>query len=542
MAATRTHAFPHRHIGTNSDEQTRMLAALGYESASALLEAAVPESIQLNEPLNVPGPLTEHQALAALRAIADRNKVFTSLIGAGWNDCITPPVIRRNMIENPAWYTSYTPYQPEISQGRLEMLLTFQTMVADIVGCEIANASLLDEATAAAEAMTMLRRIGRSKNSAMFVDENCHPQTIDVVKTRAEPLGIELLIGPAQSVTAEEIGGRIFGALLAYPGSTGEVVDLRPLIDGVHEAGALVAVTTDLLACCVLTPPGEMGADIVVGSAQRFGVPMGFGGPNAGFMATADKHVRTMPGRLVGVSIDADGRPAYRLTLQTREQHIRREKATSNICTAQALLANVAAAYGAWHGPEGLVEIAERVHSLACRFAVGAEALGLASSDTFFDTVRVSVPSQAEDLVHAAAQAEINLRLIDGDSVSVSFDETSTETLVDRLLGVLANALGLNEQTREAAAVAVKSGDRTRSVLPPDLARTSEFMTHPNFSMYRTETEMMRWLRRLSDRDLALDRTMIPLGSCTMKLNAAAEMEPITWPEFASIHPYAPAD
>ena len=534
MADTHTHAFAHRHIGISPAEQAKMLGMLGYDSASALLGSAVPDSIQLNEPLDVAGPLTEHEALAAIRAIADKNQVFTSLIGSGWNNCITPPVIRRNMIENPAWYTSYTPYQPEISQGRLEMLLTFQTMVADIVGCEIANASLLDDATAAAEAMTMLRRIGRSKNSTMFVDENCHPQTIDVVNTRAEPLGIELIIGPAQSVSEPEISERLFGALLAYPGSTGEVVDIKPLIEAVHEAGALVAVNADLLACCALTPPGEMGADIVVGSAQRFGVPLGFGGPNAGFMATADKHVRTIPGRLVGVSIDADGRPAYRLTLQTREQHIRREKATSNICTAQALLANVAAAYGAWHGPEGLTEIANRIHELAARFAAGVNTVGLSTPEAFFDTVRVTAPGRAEALLAALAEQRINLRLIDADNLAVSFDETSTDGLVDRLVTVFASTVG-GDGAAAAAAVGATH-------LPAALSRTSEFMTHPNFSMYRTETEMMRWLRRLSDRDLALDRTMIPLGSCTMKLNAAAEMEPISWPEFANIHPYAPAD
>ena len=531
-----THAFAPRHIGINDSEQATMLAAVGYGTAADLLEAAVPESIQIDQPLKVDGPLTEHEALAELREIAGRNQVFTSLIGSGWNDCKTPPVIRRNMIENPAWYTSYTPYQPEISQGRLEMLLTFQTMVADIVGCEIANASLLDEATAAAEAMTMLRRIGRSNSATMFVDANCHPQTIDVVRTRAEPLGIELIVDDASAVASDGVTERIFGALLAYPGSTGEVVDIAPLIDAVHGGGGLVAVTADLLACCVLTPPGELGADIVVGSAQRFGVPLGFGGPNAGFMACADKHVRTLPGRLVGVSIDADGRPAYRLTLQTREQHIRREKATSNICTAQALLANVAAAYGAWHGPEGLAEIAEGVHHLAARFAAGIEALGLTTDESFFDTVRVGgLDGRADAVVDAARAKRINLRRIDDDSISVSFDETSTAALVDTLLEAVAGAVDGNA---EAALAAMPDGRR----FPGSLARSSEFMSHPNFGMYRTETEMMRWLRKLSDRDLALDRTMIPLGSCTMKLNAAAEMEPISWAEFAAIHPYAPSD
>ncbi len=536
LSSASTHAFAPRHIGTNAEEQATMLAALGYESGSALLEAAVPQSIQINDRLDVDGPLTEHQALAALRDIADRNQVFTSLIGSGWNDCITPPVIRRNMIENPAWYTSYTPYQPEISQGRLEMLLTFQTMVADLVGCEIANASLLDEATAAAEAMTMLRRIGKSDKSVMFVDANCHPQTIAVVRTRAEPLGIELIFDEAMAVARGDVAQRIFGALLAYPGSTGDVTDLAPLIDAVHSGGGLVAVTADLLACCLLTPPGELGADIVVGSAQRFGVPLGFGGPNAGFMACADKHVRTMPGRLVGVSVDADGRPAYRLTLQTREQHIRREKATSNICTAQALLANVAAAYGAWHGPEGLTEIATDIHHQAARFAAGVEALGLGTTEHFFDTVRVSgLDGGAAAVMEAARARRVNLRRLGDDEVAVNFDETSTPALVDLVLEAMAEGTG-----GDAAVALGATPDGPR--YPGSLARSSEFMSHPNFHMFRTETEMMRWLRRLADRDLALDRTMIPLGSCTMKLNAAAEMEPITWPEFAAIHPYAPAD
>ncbi len=537
-----TTPFARRHIGPTQAEQQTMLDTIGYQTVDELLAAAVPETIQINERLNVPGPLSEHEALSRLQELADLNTVATSLIGTGWNDCITPPVIRRNMIESPAWYTSYTPYQPEISQGRLEMLLTFQTMVADLVGCEIANASLLDEATAAAEAMTMVRRVGKSKATHFWVDSGCHPQTLAVLATRAQPLGIELVIGDPDSIATDgadpstAFGNEpIFGALFSHPASTGQVRDLAPLIEAVHQAGGLVAVTTDLLACCLLTPPGEMGADVVVGSAQRLGVPMGFGGPHAGFMATAERHVRSLPGRLVGVSVDDGGRPAYRLTLQTREQHIRREKATSNICTAQALLANVAAAYAAWHGPEGLTAIAANIHRLASRFAVALKAAGFAVTENFFDTVTVTADGRAGDLVEQCRAVGINLRLVDSDHLAASFDETSTDALVDRLVATLSD-------TRTA-------GDRlsgevadTPSHLPEGLTRSSEFMTHPNFHLYRSEHEMLRWLRRLSDRDLALDRTMIPLGSCTMKLNAAAEMEPITWPEFANIHPFAPED
>ncbi len=543
--------FAQRHIGPTDAEQQSMLDAIGYNSTTELLKAAVPDAIQLSERLDVPGPLSEHEALSRLQELADLNVVATSLIGTGWNNCITPPVIRRNMIESPAWYTSYTPYQPEISQGRLEMLLTFQTMVADLVGCEIANASLLDEATAAAEAMTMVRRVGKSKATRFWVDADCHPQTLAVLQTRAEPLGIELVIGDCDALsevlseapsTAEDNsdpsivfgGAPIFGALFSHPASTGRVRDLEPLIKAVHDGGGLVAVTTDLLACCLLTPPGEMGADVVVGSAQRLGVPMGFGGPYAAFMATAEKHVRSLPGRLVGVSLDDEGRPAYRLTLQTREQHIRREKATSNICTAQALLANVAAAYGAWHGPEGLTTIALDVHRLACRFAAAMSSAGFEVGDDFFDTVTVSTPGQAAQLIKRCSQEGINLRLIDGDRMAASFDETTTDDVVDQVVAILTG----NELSDGATTDATGADSR----LPVALARTSEFMTHPNFHLYRSEHEMLRWLRRLSDRDLALDRTMIPLGSCTMKLNAAAEMEPITWPEFATIHPFAPDD
>ncbi len=521
--------FARRHIGLDDHDRTKMLAELGYSTASELLETAVPDSIVDSSLLDIPAALTEQEALKRLADIASQNKVFTSLIGTGWNDCITPAVIRRNMVENPAWYTSYTPYQPEISQGRLEMLLMFQTMVADLVGCEVANASMLDEATAAAEAMTMLRRIDKSERDKFFVDQDCHPQTIGVIETRANPLGIELVIGDPQTELVNDAIDQFYGAILAQPGSSGTVTDLGPLIERLHQANSLVAVTTDLLACTLITPPGELGADIVVGSAQRFGVPLGFGGPHAGFIATAHKHARTLPGRLVGVSIDSEGNPAYRLALQTREQHIRREKATSNICTAQALLANVAAAYAAWHGPEGLTAIAQRIQQLTCSLAAGLTAVGFRSQDHFFDTLTVATPGKADQIVQAAAARQINLRPIDSDHVGLSLDETSTPELVDDLIAIFADG-----------ASPTPTPESGKSVLPEALRRTSRFLTHPNFSRYHTEHEMLRWLRKLSDRDLALDRTMIPLGSCTMKLNAAAEMEPISWPEFANIHPFAP--
>lgn len=522
--ATPTDVFADRHISLTDDDRAKMLADLGYSSASDLLEAAVPEGIQMSGPLQVPDAMTETEALAALRTIADKNTVATSLIGTGWNDCITPPVVRRNMIESPAWYTAYTPYQPEISQGRLEMLLVFQTMVADLTGCDLANASMLDESTAAAEAMTLLRRAGRSKGNGFFVDADCHPQTIAVVQTRAEPLGIEITVGdPATELDATAV----FGALLAQPGSSGRLIDVEPIITALHEAGALAAVTTDLLACTLITPPGELGADVVVGSAQRFGVPMGFGGPHAGFIATREKMARSLPGRLVGVSIDSAGEPAYRLALQTREQHIRREKATSNICTAQALLANVAAAYACWHGPEGLTQIAERVRGLTAATSVALFNAGFPTNESFFDTLTVAATGQAEAIVATAAASGVNLRPIDSDTVGLSFDETSTVETVNAVLA----SFGINEP--------VTDGFTAQPVVQP---RTSDFLTDDRFHKFHSEHEMLRWLRKLSDRDLALDRTMIPLGSCTMKLNATAEMEPISWPEFASIHPFAPAD
>jgi glycine dehydrogenase len=518
--------FEARHLGLSAGERRRVLDALGLADASELLDAAVPRAVRDREPLRLPPAGSEAEVLDRLGAIAARNQVTTSLIGMGWYDCFTPPVILRNLLESPGWYTAYTPYQPEISQGRLEMLLTFQTMVADLTGCELANASMLDEATASAEAMLMARRLHRGERDRFFVDADCHPQTVAVVATRAEPLGIEVVVGDPRLDLRPEAS---FGALLAYPGSSGAIADLRPAIDALHQAGALAVVTTDLLACCVLTPPGELGADVVVGSAQRFGVPMGFGGPHAGFLATRQAFSRQLPGRLVGVSVDSSGRPAYRLALQTREQHIRREKATSNICTAQALLANVAAAYAAWHGPDGLRAIATRVHRLTASLVGGLLAAGVeVTTPECFDTITVRVPGRAAGLVAEAASRGVDLRPVDGDHLGLSLDETSTEATVALVL----EALGADP------AAAGQPGWR----LPAALERSSAYLTHPTFHRYRTEHEMLRWLRRLADRDLALDRTMIPLGSCTMKLNATAEMIPITWPGFARIHPFAPPE
>jgi glycine dehydrogenase len=521
--------FAPRHLGPDDEAIARMLEVVGYDSLDALIDAAVPESIRRREPLALTAVPDEATALARLREIAGRNTLVTSLIGAGYYGTITPPVILRNVIENPAWYTAYTPYQPEISQGRLEALLNFQTMVADLTGLDIANASLLDEATAAAEAMTLARRRSKVAGATFFVDAECHPQVIEVVETRAEPLGIKVVVGdPGTDLDAHEV----FGVLLAYPGTRGGVVDHRATAAAATAAGAVVCVAADLLALTLLTPPGEWGADVVVGSAQRFGVPMGYGGPHAGFMAVTDDLKRSLPGRLVGVSVDAQGAPALRLALQTREQHIRREKATSNICTAQVLLAVVAAMYATYHGPDGLRAIAERVHRLtaAARGALIANGFRTTAS-TFFDTITLRVPGDADRIVATALTRGLNLRRVSADEVGFSFDETTTPETVVRLLDAFGIAATVDELD-----LAAPSG------LPPELRRTSEILAHPTFHRHRSETEMMRYLRRLADMDLALDRTMIPLGSCTMKLNAASEMLPITWPEFAHLHPFAPAD
>ena len=520
-------AFADRHIGPSRDDLARMLRTLGVDSLEDLIDQAVPTSIRHDKPLALAAAVSENEALDRLRALADRNQVFTSLIGQGYYGTHTPGVILRNVLENPAWYTAYTPYQPEISQGRLEALLNFQTMVCDLVGLDIANASMLDEATAAAEAMTLCRRSTRHQGSTFFVDRECHPQTIAVVATRAHALGIDVVVGDPQ---ADLDPSAAFGVLVQHPGTSGVVRDLRPVVDRAHEAGALVVAATDLLACRLLVPPGELGIDAAVGSAQRFGVPMGFGGPHAGFLATRDAYRRSLPGRLVGVSIDAAGRPAYRLALQTREQHIRREKATSNICTAQVLLAVMASMYGVYHGPDGLRTIAERTTALtsevAARLGHGGYEL---VNDSWFDTLTVRAPGRAADLHRRAAERRVNLRPVDDDTVGLSFDETSTPHTVTTVCEIF----GVETGRRDVAAMeGIPQGER----------RTSEPLGHPVFHQHHSETEMLRYLRRLADRDVALDRAMIPLGSCTMKLNATAEMEAVTWPEFAHLHPFAPLD
>jgi glycine dehydrogenase len=516
--------FRDRHIGPSPNEQAKMLAVVGFGSRRDLVDEAVPAGIRSDHVLGLPAAVTEDEVLAALREIAAANRVLTSMIGLGYHDTVTPPVIRRGILENPAWYTAYTPYQPEISQGRLEALLNFQTAVADLTGLPVANASLLDEPTAAAEAMSLCHRVAKSTNNRFLVDADCHPQTLAVIATRARPIGIDVEVA---DLSRGLPSGDLFGVLLAYPGSSGAVRDLRSLAEEAHARGALVAATTDLLALTLLTPPGEWGADVAVGSAQRFGVPMGFGGPHAGFMAVRQGMERSLPGRLVGVSVDADGAPAYRLALQTREQHIRREKATSNICTAQVLLAVIAGAYAAWHGAEGLTAIARRVHGHAARLAASLSAGGVdLGTDAFFDTVTARVPGRAADVVAAALDRGINLRQVDADTVGIACDERTTDGHVAAV----------------CAAFGVTPTEAGGETLPARLRRTTPFLTHPVFGTHRSETAMMRYLRRLADRDLALDRTMIPLGSCTMKLNAAAEMEPITWPEIAGIHPFAPLD
>ncbi|MDQ1746469.1 MAG: glycine dehydrogenase [Frankiaceae bacterium] len=518
--------FADRHIGPSADEQAKMLAVIGYGSRRELVDAAVPRGIRSDHVLSLPAAASEDEVLDELRALAGRNTVLTSMIGLGYADTVTPPVILRGVLEDPGWYTAYTPYQPEISQGRLEALLNFQTVVADLTGLPTAGASLLDEPTAAAEAMALCRRSSKSASDRFLVDADTHPQTVAVLATRAEPLGIEVETFDA---AAGLPAGECFGVLLSYPGSSGRARALGGLVDDAHGRGALVAVTTDLLALTLLTPPGEWGADIAVGSAQRFGVPMGFGGPHAGFMSVRAGLERQLPGRLVGVSVDADGAPAYRLALQTREQHIRREKATSNICTAQVLLAVVAGMYAVYHGAEGLAAIATRVHGHADRLARSLRAGGVdvGPGGELFDTVTARVPGRAAAVVEAARERGINLRLVDADRVGVSCDERTVDAHIDAV----------------CAAFDVEPAEIGPAPDYPDgLARRTAYLTHPVFSRYRSETSMMRYLRRLSDRDLALDRTMIPLGSCTMKLNAVAEMESITWPEFAGLHPFAPIE
>jgi glycine dehydrogenase len=516
--------FPDRHIGPDSRDQRHMLDKLGYASIDHLIDSAVPQQIRSAEGLRLPAARSEQQVLDALRVLADRNQTRVQMIGLGYHDTITPAVLRRNMLESPAWYTAYTPYQPEISQGRLEALLTFQTLIEDLTALPVAGASLLDEATAVMEAVLLMRRANKSvKSNRVVLDADCLPQTLAVVRGRAESVGIEVVLADLTEALPD---GDAFGVVFQSPGASGVVRNLAPLIAAAGDRGMLTTVAADLLSLTLITAPGEQGADIAVGSAQRFGVPLFFGGPHAGYMSVRSGLERMLPGRLVGVSVDVDGKPAYRLALQTREQHIRRDKATSNICTAQALLANVAAMYAAYHGPEGLRAIATRVHGHAVALADSLRAAGREIvHDRFFDTVLVRVPGGAELIVAAADRAGINLRLVDADHVGIACDECTTDDVVRRVLDVF-------------GAAPVADGV---IALPADVLRTSDYLIHPVFHAHRSETAMLRFLRELSDKDLALDRTMIPLGSCTMKLNAAAEMEPISWPGFAGIHPYAPA-
>ncbi|MBB6121193.1 aminomethyl-transferring glycine dehydrogenase [Nocardiopsis algeriensis] len=526
--------FADRHVGPSPSEVDEMLKTVGYGSTAELMAAAVPESILSapgsSAPLDLPEALSETEALAELRALAGRNRVHTSLIGQGYYGTITPPVILRNIMENPAWYTAYTPYQPEISQGRLEALLNFQTMVSDLTGLPVSGASLLDEATAAAEAMTLARRASRAGSDTFVVDSDVFPQTLQVLRTRAEPLGIDVVVADLSRGLPDDDA---FGVLVQYPAASGAVRDPREIVAAAHERGALAVVAADILALTLLRSPGEMGADIAVGSTQRFGVPLGFGGPHAGYMAVTEKLRRQLPGRLVGVSVDKAGRPAYRLALQTREQHIRREKATSNICTAQVLLAVMAGMYAVHHGPAGLRAIARQVHTRTAALADALVSNGLqVVHSAFFDTLRVRVPS-ADRVLASALEAGYNLLRVDDTTVGVSVDETTTAADLEKVLAAF------GEGGHGPADVPVDgSADR----IPAPLARGTDYLAHPVFNTHRSETSLLRYMRRLSDRDLALDRTMIPLGSCTMKLNATAEMEPITWPEFAGLHPLAPLD
>ncbi len=524
--------FIDRHIGPGEGDRKAMLATLGFESMDAFISKVVPGSILTKDELKLGDARTEAEVLNELQKIASNNKVFKSFIGMGYYNTHTPTVILRNLLENPAWYTAYTPYQPEISQGRLEALLNFQTMISDLTGMEIANASLLDEATAAAEAMTFCQRVSKSKSKVFFVSKDCLPQTIDVVRTRAEPIGVEVVVGDHHADLDQQ---DCFGVLLQYPTLDGEIHDYAGTIAKAHAKNALVVVAADLLALTVLTPPGEFGADVAIGSAQRFGVPLGYGGPHAAYFATRDANKRLMPGRVVGVSIDSHGNKAYRLALQTREQHIRREKATSNVCTAQVLLANIASMFAVYHGPKGLQTIAQRVHRLTTTFAEGLRKMDFdVRTLSFFDTITVRTGNRTQEIHAAARKLSMNLRVVDHDTVGISLDETTTREDVEALWSVF----GGGKEAPSFAACETQATDR----IPQSLVRNSTFLTHPVFNSHHSETQMLRYLRALSDKDLALDRTMIPLGSCTMKLNATTEMIPITWKEFGSIHPFAPLD
>jgi glycine dehydrogenase len=515
--------FVDRHIGPDTRDVVEMLELLGKGSLDALVDATVPAGIRLQRPLDLPPGRSEYGLLQELQQIAAKNQVFRSYLGMGYSDTVTPAVIQRNILENPGWYTQYTPYQPEISQGRLEALLNYQTMVIDLTGLPVANASLLDEGTAAAEAMTLVHAVAGGDAKAFFVAADCHPQTIEVVRTRAEPLGFRVVVGDPDTF---DFKTRVFGALLQYPSTDGRLRDLRPFIERVHQHGALAVVAADLLSLCLLAPPGELGADVAVGSSQRFGVPLGYGGPHAAYFACREEHVRHMPGRIIGVSQDAQGRPALRMALQTREQHIRRERATSNICTAQALLAIIAGMYAVYHGPRGLKAIAQHVHGLTSLLAAGLRKKGLKlRHQQFFDTL--AVEAKADEIVAAAAAHRMNLRRIDARTVGISLDETCSREDVENVLAVFGGGAGLDQLEADGA-------------IPPQLARTSSYLTHPVFNTHHSETEMLRYMRLLESRDLSLTHSMIPLGSCTMKLNATTEMLPVTWPQFGRLHPFAP--
>ena len=515
-----------RHIGPSPAEMAHMLETLGLSDLDSLIDETLPRSIRQKKPLNFGKPKSERALLNHMRITASKNKVLTSLIGQGYHGTVTPPVIQRNILENPAWYTAYTPYQPEISQGRLEALLNYQTMISDLTGLEVANASLLDEATACAEAMTMAERVAKSKAKAFFIDENCHIQNIEVMKTRARPLGIKIIVGDPDSLNSSDV----FGAIFQYPGTFGHVRDFTGHIEKLHENKAIAVIAADPLSLTLLKEPGAMGADIAIGSTQRFGVPVGYGGPHAAYMATKDAYKRSMPGRLVGISIDSQNRAAYRLSLQTREQHIRREKATSNVCTAQALLAVMASFYAVFHGPEGLKAIAQRIHRKTVRLAKGLETAGFkVEPDAFFDTITVEVGLMQKTVMDAAVREGINLRAVGKTKIGITLDERTRRKVTEavwRAFGITRNDDDLSHDYR----------------VPDSLHRRSKYLEHDVFHMNRAETEMMRYMRRLADRDLALDRAMIPLGSCTMKLNSAAEMMPVSWREFSLLHPFAPKD
>jgi len=522
--------FIARHVGPSADDQQKMLEIVGCETLQDLTRQVVPKAIAMTAALDIVDGCSEAQAIAELRVMAKQNKVLRSFIGQGYYNTFTPNVVQRNILENPAWYTAYTPYQPEISQGRLEALINFQTMVTDLTGMEMANASMLDEGTAAAEAMALCQRMSKSKSMRFVVDHDCLPQTIEIIKTRAEPMGIDVVVVDPAALTADE---QMFGLLLQYPGASGEIHNYRDIVKQAQQQGALVVMAADILSLVLLESPGSLGADVAIGSTQRFGVPLGFGGPHAGYMATREAFKRNLPGRLVGLSQDANGEPAYRLALQTREQHIRREKATSNICTAQVLLAVIASMYAVYHGPDGLRRIAQRVHLMTSVLAKGLHLNNIELVNThWFDTLTIKTGARTAD-IHAAAEGRgINLRVIDASTVGVSLDETTTRNDIACLWDILIGNHNLSiEQLSEEVGAA----------LPTDLVRSDSFLTHPTFNRYHSETEMLRYLRKLSDKDIALDRAMIPLGSCTMKLNATAEMLPITWPEFSNMHPFAPA-